>query len=224
MKKKKVLFVAVHPDDETLACGGTILRHKAEGDEIYWMLITNIHTGNEYDEEIVASRQIEIEQVAKEYRFDKIFKLDFPTTRLDEIPRGDIVKAISKVVQEIMPDVIYLPNRGDVHSDHSIAFQAAYSCTKNFRYPSIKRILMMETLSETEFAPPLIESAFIPNVFIDISDYIDKKIEIMKIYKGELMPSPLPRSINTIKSLAAFRGSSISANYAEAFMLLKEIY
>ena len=83
---------------------------------------------------------------------------------------------------------------------------------------------MMETLSETEFAPALIESAFIPNVFIDISDYIDKKIEIMKIYKGELMPSPLPRSINTIKSLAAFRGSSISANYAEAFMLLKEIY
>ena len=36
----KVLVVAVHGDDETLGCGGTLLKHKAQGDEIYWMVVT----------------------------------------------------------------------------------------------------------------------------------------------------------------------------------------
>ena len=113
-------------------------------------------------------------------------------------------------------------NRSDVHSDHRIAFQAIYSCTKSFRKPFIERILMYETLSETEFVPALSENVFIPNVFVDISNYMDKKLEIMQIYKSEIMEGNLPRSLNAIKMLAAFRGSRIGTDYAEAFMLLFE--
>jgi len=79
---------------------------------------------------------------------------------------------------------------------------------------------MYETLSETEFAPALVENAFIPNTFVDITDYIDTKIEIMKIYETEIMPDPLPRSAHAIKGLAAFRGSRIGVKYAEAFMCI----
>ena len=79
---------------------------------------------------------------------------------------------------------------------------------------------MYETLSETEFAPALTEYAFIPDVFTDISDFFEKKIEIMEIYKSELMKSPLPRSIDALGALAKFRGSRIGKKYAEAFMIL----
>ena len=79
---------------------------------------------------------------------------------------------------------------------------------------------MYETLSETEFAPALLENAFIPNTFVDITDYIDKKIEIMKLYDTEIMPDPLPRSVHAIKGLAAFRGSRIGVRFAEAFMCI----
>ena len=37
----RVLVVAPHPDDETLGCGGTLLRHKNEGDMIYWNIVTS---------------------------------------------------------------------------------------------------------------------------------------------------------------------------------------
>lgn len=85
-----------------------------------------------------------------------------------------IISKIKEILQSVKADIIYVPNRSDVRSDHRIAFKSAYSCTKSFRYPFVKRILMYETLSETEFAPSLPENVFLQNVFVDISDYFEK--------------------------------------------------
>ncbi len=219
----KVLIVATHPDDETLGCGGTILKHKDKGDQIYWLIITNIDEKNGWNKKTVAKRQEEIENVSKSYGFEKVYKLNFPTVKLDTIPMFELISSISKVMNEVKPHTIYLPNRSDVHTDHQISFKAVWSCTKNFRYPFIKRVLMYECLTETEFAPSISETVFSPNVFIDITKYINKKLEIMKIYKSELMDYPAIRSNNTLKSLAAVRGSRIGKEYSEAFMLIEEI-
>lgn len=219
---KKVLVIAVHPDDETVGCGGSLLRHKLIGDAIYWLIVTNRLPDNEYSESRGLERKNEIEFVSEKYGFDKIFKLDLPTTKLDEIPMLRIITGISNVLQEIRPEIIYIPNRSDVHSDHRIVFQAAISCSKNFRSPFIEKLLMMETLSETEFAPATNENAFIPNVFVNITEFIDKKIDIVNIYKSEIMPGNMPRSINAIKALAAYRGSRIGVNFAESFQLIFE--
>lgn len=220
--KKKVIVVAVHPDDETLMCGGALLKHKNSGDEIYWMIVTCMTSEYVCDDSVITTREKEIIEVSNEYGFKKTYQLNFPTTKLEEIPKADIIKAISNVFNEIKPNIIYLPNGSDVHSDHHVAFQAAYSCTKNFRYPFIERVLMGETLSETEFAPAVSHNTFTPNVFIDISSYIDRKLEIMKLYASEVMDEPYPRSLSSIKALGRYRGSRIGKDYAESFVLLFE--
>ncbi len=219
----KILIISPHPDDETLGCGGTILKYKDMGDKIYWLIITNIDVKNGWNKEIVEKRQKEIEIIAKMYGFEKTFKLGYPTARLDIIPVQEIIKSISGVILIIEPEIIYLPNRSDVHTDHQITFKAAYSCTKNFRYPFIKKILMYETLSETEFAPTLPENTFIPNVFMDITKYFERKLEIFKIYKSEVMKNSYPRSLEIIEAFGKYRGSRIGEKYAEAFVLLKEL-
>lgn len=219
----KILVIAPHPDDETLGCGGTLLKHKANGDEIYWLIITNISEECGWGKERVKTRQEEIRQVAKSYGFEKYYDLKLPTTKLDELSFGDIIPKISQVFNEVKPYTVYVNNRSDIHTDHKIVFQAVMSCSKNFRYPFIKRILMYETLSETEFAPALAENTFIPNVFIDISDFFEKKMEIMNVYESEIMEEPFPRSLSTIEALARYRGSRIGVKYAEAFQLLLEI-
>jgi len=81
----------------------------------------------------------------------------------------------------------------------------------------------METLSETEFSLSTKEDSFVPNVFVDISKYIDKKIEAMKLYDSEIGTHPLPRSEINIRSLATYRGATSGCEYAESFVLLKEI-
>ncbi len=143
--------------------------------------------------------------------------------KIDKYDTSYLVNKISEIFNQIKPDTIYLPFKSDVHSDHRCLFNAAFSCTKSFRYPFIERVYMMEILSETDFAPSTKEDSFIPNVFIDISNYIDNKIEIMKVYKSEIGDHPFPRSERNIKALATFRGASSNCNYAESFMLLKEI-
>jgi LmbE family N-acetylglucosaminyl deacetylase len=119
----KVLIVAPHPDDETLGCGGTIIKHKSKGDEIYWLIVTNISVEEGYDKDRVKERQKEIDVVSKEYGFKEIFKLDFLTTKLDMIPKVEIIKAISNVVCKVNAELIYVPNKNDVHSDHKITFE-----------------------------------------------------------------------------------------------------
>ena len=219
----KVLVLAVHPDDETLGCGGTLLKHKAVGEEIYWLIVTAMTTDNGYKTSQINKRYQEIETIAAMYDFSGVDQLGFPTRKLDKIPFQHLVERISATLQKIKPNIVYLPFKGDVHSDHRIAFEAAYSSLKNFRAPFIKKIFMMETVSETEFAPAVHESAFLPNYFVDISPYFDRKIKIILKYSGETEKFPSPRSLENIKALAMFRGATAGCNYAESFMLLKEI-
>ena len=134
-----------------------------------------------------------------------------------------LVSKISSVINKIKPNIIYLPFKGDVHSDHKYIFDAAYSCTKVFRHPFIKKIYMMETLSETEFSLSTKEDSFVPNVFVDISEFMDKKIELMNIYESEMGEHPFPRSERNIRALGTLRGATCGCDYAESFVLLKEI-
>lgn len=217
--KNKVLIVAVHPDDETLGCGGTLLKHKANGDEVHWLICTTIDKSNSYYE----TREKEIEEVSKLYNFNSMHNLRLKTMQVDEYTMSELVSKISKVINEIKPNIIYLPFKGDVHSDHRKIFEASYSCTKSFRYPFIKKIYMIETLSETEFAPSTKEDSFIPNVFVDISEFFEKKIEIMKVFESEIAEHPFPRSERNLRALATLRGATSGCEYAESFMLLKDI-
>lgn len=217
--KDKVLVIAVHPDDETLGCGGTLLKHKANDNEIHWLICTE----TKKDTEFYRKREEEIEEVSKKYDFNSVHKLALETMRVDEYSMSDLISKISKVINEVKPSIIYLPFKGDVHSDHRYIFDAAYSCTKSFRYPFIKKIYMIETLSETEFAPSTKEDSFIPNTFVNISDFFIKKQEIMSIFKSELDIHPFPRSLKNIEALATLRGATCGCEYAESFVLLKSI-
>lgn len=219
MSQNKVLIIAVHPDDETLGCGGTLLKHKTKGDEIHWLICTTIDKNHNYYE----IREKEIEEVSNLYNFDSVNNLRLKTMQVDEYTMSELVGRISKVINEVQPNIIYLPFKGDVHSDHRKIFEASYSCTKLFRYPFIKKIYMMETLSETEFAPSTKEDSFIPNVFVDISEFIEKKIEIMKVFETEIAEHPFPRSERNLRALATLRGATCGCEYAESFVLLKEV-
>ncbi len=219
----KVIVIAPHPDDETLGCGGTILRHKAEGDEIYWLIMSTIENVAEYTIERASSRKKEIQTVATKYNFTDTFQASFPTTELDTIPKKKLVGYISGIFEKVKPNIIYIPYVNDVHSDHEAVFSAAVSCTKSFRYPSLRCVRVYETLSETEFGLRPDNNGFKPNLWIDISDYLDQKIEIMSLYNGEIGEHPFPRSEKNLNALATIRGATAGCNAAEAFISIKEV-
>lgn len=216
-----VVVISAHPDDETIGCGGTLLKHLAKKDSLYWIIVTDMFENHIYSKERVEARKSEIDRVSEAFSFKKVFKLGYETMKLDSSSIITMVPEIQRIFNEIHPEVFYIMNRSDAHSDHRIVFEAGISCTKSFRTPSIKKVLMYECISETEFAPSLHENVFIPNYFVDISDHFEKKIEIARLYEGEIFEHPFPRSLKNIEALATYRGAVAGVQYAEAFQLLK---
>lgn len=219
---QSILVVAVHPDDETLGCGGTLLRLREEGAEIHWMIVTAMTEDCGFSPDAIARRESEIETVAQMYGFSSVHRLGFPASRLDEVPLSQLVMAMSKVFHRVQPNQVFLPFQHDVHSDHQYAFAAAYSCTKAFRYPSVRKVMMMETLSETDFAQSA-GGGFVPNMFVDISKQFAGRMQILRVFESELRPHPFPRSAEAVEALALLRGASAGCRYAESFVILKEI-
>jgi len=218
----KTIVVAPHPDDEVLGVGGTILRRKAEGVNVAWLIVTNVSVETGWSEEKVRERSDEINRITKLFGFDEVFMLNFPATQLDRVPMSDLVSAISEVFSSFQPTEVFVPHQSDVHTDHGMVFKAVASCTKWFRYPFIKRVLAYETLSETDFnLDP--KQCFYPNVFINISPFITEKLRAMGIYSSEIGEFPFPRSYEAVRALAALRGAASGCDAAEAFMLLREI-
>ena len=210
---ERVVVVAVHPDDETIGCGGTIIKHLNRGGEVHCILVTK---GN-------AEQKVIWNKVKDAYHFTSVTELDLPELDLMDKSLNELIPPLSKAISTIQPQTIIIPNRSDAHSDHKAIFNAVASCTKAFRYPFIEKVLMMEVISETDFALPLPEGQFIANYFVDISKEYAKKEEILEIYESELLPYPQTRNLSTMQALNRYRGSQINAEYAEAFMNLKTI-
>jgi len=246
-----ILVLAIHPDDETLGAGGTLLRHKAEGQYIHWLIVTSMYYRDQggrpvtinhkgqvtllpeccrfpenaplFDEKLVALRAQEIISVSQEYSFDSVTELFVPTATVADQDEICLITNFSKEVERIRPNTVYMPFYGDIHGDHKAAFSTLYSCVKSFRYAFIKNVYMMETISETEYAMPGQGFQFAPNRFVCIDEWFEKKISICKIFASEMSRHPMPRSEECIRAQALLRGSFAQCSYAEAFMVVREI-
>lgn len=218
-----VLVVAPHPDDETLGCGGTLLRARVQGDAVHWAIASTMEGAPGFSPARMQAREEEIARVASAYGFAAVHRAGFASTRLDVVPVAERVDWFSRIVSDVQPDTLYLPWPNDAHSDHAAVFEAAAACAKSFRYPSVRRVFCYETLSETEFGVRPGAVGFAPNRFVDIAAYLERKLDIMAMYAGEMGAPPFPRSKEAIRAQACLRGAVAGTTAAEAFMVLRMI-
>lgn len=215
-----VLVVAPHPDDETLGCGGTLLRHASQGDEVHWLIATRSVQSDAVDRAEVDRGECVIQKVAKDYGFSGVHRTPFETTGLDAIALATLVPAAADIIARVQPQVVYLPHPGDVHSDHRRAFEMCASSLKWFRTATVRQIYAYETLSETGFGLGSTDP-FRADRYVDIRAQVDRKVEILENYASELGTFPFPRSGTAIRALAAVRGAESGFDAAEAFQVLR---
>ena len=216
-----IMVISPHPDDETLGAGGTLLRLKQEGQQIFWLNITNVTQDSPGDTSFYTVRQRQIRQIRQFYQFNGFHDLSLPPCTLSCMDENELIGKIGTYFSAVQPDWVILPDPEDAHSDHKAVYNACMSCTKVFRYPYIKKVTTMEILSESDFSKN--GTAFSPNYFVDISATLDDKLNAMKIYDTELDGVPFPRRLDTLQALATVRGAASGARYAEAFRIIKWI-
>ena len=217
-----VLIFAPHPDDEVLGCGGTIAKYTANGDVVYVAIITK---GCEplFSTEQVVDVKNECLRADKFLGVKGTIFMDFPAAMIENVPRYKFNEAFIQLVQKIKPDVVYIPHRGDMQLDHKMVVDAAMVALRPKYQHVVKKIYAYETLSETGWDVPNVTNEFIPNVYNDISKFMDKKIEAMQMFKTQLSAYPAARSLKAVEALAMYRGATVNMNAAEAFSLVREL-
>ena len=226
MKRDTVLIIAAHPDDEVLGCGGTIAKLSPNND-IYTLILGEGITSREISDEEKRKELNELKKQSDEANkilgVKKVFFENFPDNKFDTVPLLDIIKRIEGHISKIKPDIIYTHHYGDLNVDHRITFDAALTACRPQSNSIVKKIYTFEVLSSTEWNHQTPSNVLIPNTYIDILKTIDKKLEAMRCYKGEIRGYPHPRSLEGIKILAQKRGLEVGLKLAEVFCLIREI-
>ncbi len=221
-----VLCIVAHPDDEVLGVGGTLARHAADGDDVHICILSDGVTSR-YDDTDAATAEIrqrrERAERAAEVLGATVSLHGYPDNSFDTVPLLDIVQTIEEEIAEHSPDTVYTHHYGDLNVDHEIVCRATVTATRPLADCTVDRVLAFETLSASEWSVPKPTNAFQPNSFVDVSAYLDTKIDALAVYETELREPPHPRTVDTVKKNTEVWGSKAGVHAAEPFELLREV-
>ena len=229
MKKKTILVVAAHPDDEILGCGGTIAGHTKEGATSHILILGEGITSRDEQREVDA-RSDEIKKLKNQAKraasiigAASLETLSFPDNRMDSVDLLDVIKAVERSIKKFRPHIIYTHHSGDLNIDHRITAKAVVTATRPVNGTSVREVYAFETLSSTEWSFTAPNYHFYPNYFVDIESTLQQKIKALNAYSSEVREFPHPRSKEVLTSLAKVRGAQAGLKAAEAFSLIRKI-
>jgi LmbE family N-acetylglucosaminyl deacetylase len=219
---KRVLVVAPHPDDETLGVGGTIAKHAEQGDEVTVLVVSGhlppLYVRDSYERTVVeAKRAFDILGVS-----GSMF-LEIPTGTIGTQPVGFVNNKLTEIVAELRPEIVLGPFP-DRHVDHRLVFESLMVATRpRGAGKSIKLLAAYETLSETHWNAPQIEPNFVPNMVVDVTTQMERKIRALKCYESQIQVFPEARSVEAVDALARFRGTQAGFAFGEGLQIIRMI-
>ncbi|WP_137392196.1 PIG-L deacetylase family protein [Rhodoligotrophos defluvii] len=218
----RTLVIAPHPDDEILGAGGTIARLARAGMEVTVAVVTSGRPPA-YSAAQVARVRHEAEQAHRALGVRETLWLGQPAAELSETPHAALNAAIRGVIADLDPATLLVPFVGDIHRDHQLTFLSALVAARPHQAKFPATILAYETLSETNWNAPYLSPGFQPNVFIDISNTLQLKLDAMEMFASQLRDFPHERSAEALKALAMLRGAAVHCHAAEAFVLVRHV-
>jgi len=218
----RVLVVAAHPDDEILGVGGTVAAHVARGDTVQLAIMCGGGSVRYLPEGSPVIRK-EPEQAAEILDVAELVLRDLADQRLDTLPISQVAGEIETLVRSFRPDTIYSHFCGDINRDHRVLAEAVMVAARPYAAAFVQEILMYETPSSTEWGLPQLSSSFQPNVYVDITKFLDTKLQAFSCYSAEICAEPHPRSLLALRARAHYWGSLVNRQAAEPFVSVRSL-
>jgi len=228
LKKQRLLVLAPHADDEVFGCGGTIAKMKDLGAQVYVIVVSVgevLHYGATKQEKVTGNTRYKEFEGAMEYLkvddYEVIFNDTKTHLRLDAIPRRDLVQYFERdcklAIDKIKPTMLILP-AASYNQDHEAVFRAGFTACRP-HLPDVKPFQkIVLSCDNPAISWSLEREKFHPTFYVDISNYLDKKLKAISFHKSQMKPSIHHASLENIENLAKVRGREISVEAAEAFM------
>lgn len=233
LENQKLFIISPHPDDEVLGCGGLIKRVKDTGGKVYVLFLTTGMTLDYSPKGIstVDERFAEIKQVAKYLNYDG-YRIAFPGNdyhlRLDKVPQKDIINEIENgdkiSLSALKPTIVAAPIYPDYNQDHRACARALFAATRpapDDTKPLQPIILGYESVPTADWWNTTENNM---NFFVSLSEeQLRTKIEALSLYKSQLRQAAHPRSLQSMRNLAYYRGMHAGLPAAEAFFVYRNI-
>lgn len=229
-KDRRILVVAPHADDEAIGCGGIILKAVAQGAQVYILVVSVgdlVRVGDGGEKRTGSERVDEVERVRQFFKATdaEVFMTDEQRhMRLDAIPRRDLVAVLEREarlsIQKVKPHLVLLP-APSYNQDHEAVCRAGITACR----PHDPKALSVPPAVWLYEYPPnswcLPHERFVPNVYVDISEHLQGKIDSYLLYESQARSGMHQNSPENIKTLALLRGREVGVEAAEAFQALR---
>lgn len=199
-----VLVLAPHPDDEVFGCGGAIMRHVADGDPVYVVIVTDGGWQAEADnpDTYIRLRRSESLCAAKILGYGTPIFWGLADRNLNY---GEaLVQRIGKAIQDLGANMIYAPSIYEMHPDHRALALAAVDAARS----------SSATLVMYEIGVPLP-----PNRLLDITDLQSRKSEAMGCFDSQLAQRDYAGHIEALNRFRAYTLPN-AVEAAEAYLCL----
>lgn len=215
--RERVLVVVPHCDDEVLGFGGSIQKHQAMGNHVAVLFLRQAHDARTRHQAEGASKAQKI------LGYDQAEFLGIPDEEMGLMP-PHILREVEEKIRKHRPTIVYTTFLGDIHQDHAGTFRAVRMGTRVLHLPGVRRLLLGEIASSTTQRVPT-DPAFRPNHYEILSrEMVRRKARALSVYDQEKVAWPHPRSEKGITVQAEYRGMEIGRPYAEAFMVLRQVW
>jgi len=135
----------------------------------------------------------------------------------------DVVKVVERLIEDLAPEVVFTQHGGDLNIDHVILYRATLTATRPVAGGQVRDVYAYEVGSSSEWAFQRFEPHFHPNVFVDITGTLERKLDAMDLYESEARPFLHPRSREALRAQAMRWGSASGMEAAEAFELVRSV-
>ena len=219
----RVLVFAAHPDDEVLGMGGTLCLHAAErGDDVRVVCVTDGSSTQYPDDTATRERKNdEAKRAAAVLGVMDYLHLDLPDMRLDTLAHVDLNGVVEEHVRDVRPEVYYTAHP-DVNSDHRVLCYSVAVATRPKPGQPVRRVLTYAPASSTEWTPAA-TNWFVPNWFVDVTATLERKLAAFACFETERRDYPHPRNERALRAHAEFYGATVGCEYAEPFVLVRNV-
>jgi LmbE family N-acetylglucosaminyl deacetylase len=228
LSEQRLLVIAPHADDETIGCGGLMAKMKDLGGEVFVMVMTVgdlDHYDGQEEKTRAYTRAEELREAMKVIGVDDweiVLESHDWHLRLDGMPRRDLITLFERearlAVDKIKPSMLAIP-APSFNQDHVAVYDAAITACR----PHLSTLKPFQRMVLVADSPQLAWSSrtFKPNFYVDISNYLNVKLEAFTKHESQQRPSPHMGGVDSLRLLAEWRGREISVDAAEAYELMR---